>query len=135
MQIVFYHGHGCGWRDQFWSTYSWAVGALEHSSGGQGEHGGLTPFSGAAKVIMAVGLEDFLACLVVSAKLICPVQGSPALLQGCHCALDCFNTVFESLFGAAPGRLALLQFSIEQLERQSGGLHADDMASPSKLHF
>ena len=42
-----------------------------------------------------------------------------------------FNIVFESLFGAAPRPLALLQFSIEQLERQSEGLHADDVASPS----
>ena len=42
------------------STHSWAVGALERSSGGEGGRGGLTPSSGAGKVIMAVGLEDFL---------------------------------------------------------------------------
>ena len=46
-----------------------------------------------------------------------------------------FNTVFESLFGAAPRSLTLPQFSIEQLARQSEGLHVDDMASPSKLRF
>ena len=46
-----------------------------------------------------------------------------------------FNTVFESLFGAAPRPLTLPQFSIEQLARQSEGLHADDVASPSKLRF
>ena len=46
-----------------------------------------------------------------------------------------FNAVFESLFGVAPRSLTLPQFSIEQLVRQSEGLHADDVASPSKLRF
>ena len=46
-----------------------------------------------------------------------------------------FNTVFELLFGVAPRPLALPHFSIEQLERQSEGLHVDDVASPSKLRF
>ena len=46
-----------------------------------------------------------------------------------------FNTVFESLLGATPRPLTLPQFSIEQLARQSEGLHADDVASPSKLRF
>ena len=42
------------------SAHSRAIGALERSSGGQAERGGLTPFSGAGKVITAVGLKDFL---------------------------------------------------------------------------
>ena len=53
-------GMGVAGEPNSGSAHSWTVGALEHSSGGQGGHGGLTPFSGAGKVITAVGLKDFL---------------------------------------------------------------------------
>ena len=53
-------GTGVAGESNSGSAHSWAVGALERSSGGQGGRGGLTPFSGAGKVTTAVGLKDFL---------------------------------------------------------------------------
>ena len=53
-------GTGVAGEPNSGSAHSWTIGTLERSSGEQGGRGGLTPFSGAGKVITAVGLKDFL---------------------------------------------------------------------------
>ena len=78
------------------------------SSGGQGGLGGLTPFSGAGKVITAVDLKNFLALsrserqadLLFTARFSSSVEGVPLCFR-------LFLMVFESLFGAAPRPLAV----------------------------